>query len=122
MVGKPVAKVVKTSNRGSAPGERRGGRKPGTPNKATASIRDIAREYTGDAVKALVDVLNDVQQPASARVSAASAILDRGFGRPTQSMELTGAEGGPVEQLIDLKGAPTEVLKFLASQHDNDQR
>lgn len=94
----PNAKVAKRSGRGSKPGERRGGRKPGTPNKATASIRDIAREYTGEAVKALVDVLRDEQQPASARVSAASAILDRGFGKPTTV--LAGDEDGGAIQAV----------------------
>ena len=34
-----MAEVAKTSNRGSAPGERRGGRQKGTPNKLTASVK-----------------------------------------------------------------------------------
>lgn len=73
--------VVKSSNRGSKPGERRGGRVKGTPNKATASIRDIARQYTDEAVKALVGVLSD--ESAAARVAAAKEILDRGYGKAT---------------------------------------
>lgn len=93
-----TAKVVKRSGRGSKPGERRGGRKPGTPNKATASIRDIAREYTDEAVNALVDVLRDNQQPAAARVSAASAILDRGHGKPSQI--IAGDEDGGAIQSV----------------------
>jgi hypothetical protein len=35
-----TAKVAKNSNRDSKPGERRGGRKPGTPNKVTAELRE----------------------------------------------------------------------------------
>lgn len=34
-----TAKVAKSSNRGSKPGERRGGRKKSTPNKTTAEIK-----------------------------------------------------------------------------------
>lgn len=104
---KATAKVVKSSNRGSKPGERRGGRKKGTPNKATASIRDAAREYTQDALNALVAVLQNEQEPAAARVSAANSILDRGYGKA--STVLTGDEdGGPVKAVhkIELIGVP----------------
>ena len=85
-----TAKVAKASNRGSKPGERRGGRTKGTPNKATASIRDIARVYTDEAVIALVDVLRT--ETGAAKVSAAKEILDRGYGKATTV--LAGDEDG----------------------------
>lgn len=70
---------------GSKPGERRGGRKKGTPNKATASIKEAARAYTQEALLALVGVVRGGEDiPAAARVSAANALLDRGYGKPTQ--------------------------------------
>ena len=93
-----AAKVVRTSNRGSKPGERRGGRTKGVPNKATASIRDIAREYTADAVKALVDILRDVSAPQAARVGAANSILDRGYGKATTV--LAGDEDGGAIKMV----------------------
>lgn len=36
-----TAKVARSSNRGSRPGERRGGRQKGTPNKVTAELKDM---------------------------------------------------------------------------------
>ncbi len=94
-----TAKVAKASNRGSKPGEHRGGRVKGTPNKATASIRDIAREYTDQAVKALADVLKGGEGiPAAAQVAAAKEILDRGYGKA--STVLTGDEDGGPMQLV----------------------
>jgi hypothetical protein len=33
-------------------------------------------------------------------VSAATALLDRGYGKPRQSLEHTGKDGGPVELQI----------------------
>lgn len=36
-----TAKVARTSNRGSKPGERRGGRQKGTPNKVTGALKDM---------------------------------------------------------------------------------
>ena len=86
-----------------------GGRKPGTPNKATESIRDIARQYTADAVNALVGIVNDKNEPAAARVGAANALLDRGYGKPTQTLDLDVVGNMAVtvieRRIVDPKGA-----------------
>ena len=90
-----TALVAKRSNRGSKPGERRGGRQKGVPNKATASIKEAAREYTEKALGTFVACIDDAQSPWAAKVAAASAILDRGYGKP--STVISGDEdGGPV--------------------------
>ena len=44
---------------------------------------------------ALVKVATDGESEA-ARVSAAIAILDRGYGKPRQSLEHAGVEGGAI--------------------------
>lgn len=88
----------KSPNRGSKPGERRGGRQKGTPNKATASLRDIARQYTDKAIEGLVAVLNNLEEPAAARISAANSLLDRGYGKPSQPLDGDG-EGGPIKTI-----------------------
>lgn len=49
----------------------------------------LARAHTEDAIAALVSILKDVNLNASARVSAATAILDRGYGRPPQSLSVS---------------------------------
>lgn len=51
------------------------------------SLQDLAREHTADAVNALVAVMGDDDSPPAAVVSAASAILDRGWGRPKQELD-----------------------------------
>lgn len=97
-----TAKVAKSSNRGSKPGERRGGRTKGTPNKATIVIKDAAREYTEQALETLAKVMIDVEQPAAARVSAANALLDRGYGKP--SNVIAGDEdGGPIKTVSEIR-------------------
>lgn len=87
-----TAKTAKSSNRGSKPGERRGGRKAGTPNKTTAVLRDIAREHTEAAINTLVSVLAGGEGiPPAAQVAAAKEILDRGYGKATT---VIGGEDG----------------------------
>ena len=55
--------------------------------KATADVKAAAKECTEDAIKTLKSVMNDESKPAAARVGAAIAILDRGWGKPTQTVE-----------------------------------
>jgi hypothetical protein len=40
--------------RGSRPGERRGGRKAGTPNKATAEIKELAQVHGPEMIREAV--------------------------------------------------------------------
>jgi hypothetical protein len=52
--------------------------------KATADIRSLARAQTALAIRTLTGVCGSKAAPAAARVSAASALLDRGWGKPAQ--------------------------------------
>lgn len=60
------------------------------PNKATAALREVAGQYTEAAVLTLAEIMQDSEQPAAARVSAASGLLDRAHGKPAQSVDVTG--------------------------------
>jgi|SRR5262245_3674853 len=80
---------------GAKPGERRGGRKKGTPNRTTATLRALAADHTDLALERLVRILKNDGAPAAAHISAAREVLDRAYGRPAQA--ITGPEGGPVE-------------------------
>jgi hypothetical protein len=69
-------------------GKREGaGRPKGAVNKATADIREAAQAYTDRALAVLVDVMANGDS-AAARVAAANAVLDRGHGKPRQSMDV----------------------------------
>ena len=58
---------------------------PGGRPKIIEDIRDLAREHTETAINALVHIAESGKQE-SARVAAASALLDRGWGKPTQPL------------------------------------
>jgi len=66
--------------------------------KATADVRSLARAQTGLAVRTLAGICGSKAAPASARVSAACALLDRGWGKPAQTH--SDADGGPIQVII----------------------
>lgn len=87
---------------GSKPGERRGGRKPGVPNKATRELKEIAGAYTEEAVLVLVSIARKSQSDA-ARVTAIKELFDRSHGKAPQAH--TGPDGGGIVLQI-LSGVP----------------
>lgn len=72
--------------------KRKRGRPPGSKSKTTLEIEAAVRAHAGDAIKALVAVATKGKREA-ARVAAATALLDRGYGRPKQSLEHSGKDG-----------------------------
>jgi hypothetical protein len=63
--------------------------------KAIAEIRSLARSHTKTAVNVLVGVMRSKDATHAARVSAANAILDRGWGKAPQA--LGSANDGALE-------------------------
>jgi hypothetical protein len=55
--------------------------------KTLTEIRSLARSHTRSALNVLVGVMRSKNATAAARVSAANAILDRGWGKDTQAIE-----------------------------------
>jgi hypothetical protein len=49
-------------------------------------VRDIARESTTLAIETLRTIAADTGAPHAARVSAATALLDRAWGKPAQQL------------------------------------
>jgi hypothetical protein len=50
-------------------------------------IRSLARSHTRTAINVLVGIMRSKDMTAAARVSAANAILDRGWGKATQPLK-----------------------------------
>lgn len=60
---------------------------PGGRPKVVGEVKELARAHTVDAMQALAKIVKDNTAPAAARVAAATALLDRGYGKPTQHIE-----------------------------------
>jgi hypothetical protein len=63
--------------------------------RAVTEIRSLARSHTRTALNVLVGVMRSKDATATAKVSAANAILDRGWGKAAQAIENGG--DGPLE-------------------------
>ena len=83
--------------RGSKPGERRGGRQKGTPNKDTKALCDrIAERYPGwDPVEAMAEIAQDDTNDVMIRLAALKEIAQ--YIHPKRkAIEHTGKDGAPL--------------------------
>ncbi|MEW9624687.1 hypothetical protein [Rhodanobacter geophilus] len=83
-----------------------GGRKAGTPNKVMTDVRAVAQGYGCDAIEALAAIMHDATAPPAARVAAANALLDRGYGKARQTIDY-GVSGD----------SEPKTLAFFYAQH-----
>jgi hypothetical protein len=57
--------------------------------KTPTDIRSLARSHTQKALNVLAGIMEQGDAPPAARVSAAQALLDRGWGKPAQTVDMT---------------------------------
>lgn len=70
-------------------GKREGaGRPVGAINKLTRSMKEKAAEHGDNALAKLVELMGSDDPPIA--LKAANDLLDRGFGKPTQAIDLDG--------------------------------
>ncbi len=75
-------------------------------NKIAESDKDIkslARGHTANCVRVLSGIMNQKKASYSARVAAAVALLDRGWGRPAQAVAV----------LVDDRRDSAEITQFI---------
>jgi hypothetical protein len=77
--------------------------------KLEHDVRMLARDRGAEAIDKLVALMRGVVRveidrkpvemlvPPMAQLAVANALLDRGYGRPHQSVEMTGKDGDPIE-------------------------
>ena len=69
-------------------------------SKAPADLRSLARSHTETAVRVLAGIAHSTKAPAAARVSAACALLDRGWGKAAQPISGSDEDSPLVVQII----------------------
>lgn len=61
---------------------------PGGRPKELKEVSALARIESVDAIRTLVSIHKDTGVPASARIAAANAVLDRAFGKPKEQKDI----------------------------------
>lgn len=104
----------------AGPGKRFRKGQSGNPRgrpKVVAELRDLARVHGAAAMKTLADVMEDEDAPPAARIAAATHLLDRGYGKPTQHIEATV---NLLDKLSDVEQrALAAALEALAGASDD---
>ena len=94
---------------------------PGGRPKAVVSLQLAARAHMHTALRVLVEIARKGKSEAS-RVAAANSLLDRGFGRPIQSLEMTMDAGLVAKKMSDLSDVELATLeeraRLLGAQGD----
>jgi len=60
---------------------------PGGRPKEIAEVKELARKHTPAAIEVLASIMNNTKASDAARVSAASALLDRAYGKAQQHID-----------------------------------
>lgn len=82
-----------------------------TPDGRTLSA--VVREHTAEALDCALEIMRDPAAPHAARVSVIGMIFDRGYGRPAQSLTLSGDPEAPLE-VIGWDKLSTATLREVA--------
>jgi Family of unknown function (DUF5681) len=80
------------------------GRPTGAVNKVGADLRAAARLYTDDAFATIVAIMNDKKEAASVRQRAAEFVIERGWGKAIQPVDVVK----PVYVIADRPISPDE--------------
>src|SRR5215470_7364612 len=81
---------------------------PGGRPKGHGEIRELARQHTDAAINTLVEIA-ERGKSESARVAAATALLDRGWGKATQHLA-----GDPDTPIV----SPWKIIDQLKNMSD----
>lgn len=94
-----------------AEGTKTGGRQRGTPNKATAEVRDLALDHGPAAVAELARLAAEAQSE-TARIAACNAIIERAYGRavPGRMIQLALPETGTSEGILHAVSAVVQAV------------
>lgn len=85
--------------------QKTGGRKPGALNKATATVKEICRQYAPAVIVEMARLAKEAESE-TARIAAGKEILDRAYGKAPQPHDGDG-DGGAMRLLVTvITGVP----------------
>ncbi len=91
------------------------GRKKGTPNQATARIREVAQLYGVEALEMLVSIIRSKEATLQEKIVACKEVLDRGYGRPAETKEHAAVIPPPMLVSGDVREQLQSVIDRVSS-------
>jgi uncharacterized protein DUF5681 len=79
---------------------------PGGRPKVLADVQELARQYAPVAIVELARLALKAKNE-NARIAAIRELLDRGYGRSRQSMEVSAPAGDPLQLLFEELDEPS---------------
>jgi hypothetical protein len=73
---------------------------PGGRPKVLGEIQELARQHVPSAIAELARLALKAKSE-TARIAAIRELLDRGYGRPRQAVEVSAPADNPLQQLFD---------------------
>lgn len=101
-LGELVPNVAKSSNRGSAPGERRGGRKKGTRNKKNAALIEAIEKSGITPLEYMLKTMRNPKMDVSRRDDMAKAAAPYVHPRLAAFMAKMAAPGDDWDEIFKL--------------------
>lgn len=102
--------IKKAPVNGFKPGQ--SGNPGGRPKKTEEQVKleEMCRERTPEALQTILEIMGEGENERN-RLAAAQYVLDRGWGKPKQDMEVTGKDGAPL-----LEGVVVKFVKADANR------
>ena len=92
----------------------RSGNPTGRP-RVIMAVRDLAREHADEAVQVLASIMHDKAAPAAARISAATEILNRGYGRSVDQKAMLVLSQKAERELAPREMSTKDIIDRLLS-------
>jgi hypothetical protein len=89
-----------TQKSSGGPGSRGGEKYKGS--RVPIDVRSLARSHTKTVITTLSNIMRDEKIPAMSRVAAAKILLDRGWGRPSETHHIdVNGEGASLMRVVN---------------------
>ena len=89
---------------------------PGGRPKVLAEVQERARQYTLESIEGLADIARNTKSPAQARVAAWNSLLDRGYGKPGQSIDLNHGTKDDLDNILETLNGKTRGIPGAAAK------
>lgn len=95
---------------------------PGGRPKAAEDLKLLAQTKTQAAINTLCSIMSNKKAPESARVSAACALLDRGYGKPSQMIESPVVPPGMTDDINMMELARRVAFLLVMGEKANQKQ